>query len=116
MASEATKLDLNKSPVVRKQIQLLVDAIADQGRRRMKIGGYPVFACNAPAPFASMCAEVMAKGVLFGVAYYDRADRRRVFVLKSTGNVDVGAVARTYRGDGTPSDAEFTQDTRWEGE
>lgn len=87
------------------------------GTRSMILGGNRVPVCNAPPFWASEVAGALAEGHPFAATYYDLADGRRQFSLRSReGGIDVHKIAETYGGGGHPKAAGFTAEPGYEGE
>ncbi|HTK34575.1 MAG TPA: hypothetical protein VL358_04705 [Caulobacteraceae bacterium] len=86
--------------------------------REMVIGGYRVRVANLPYTLSSDGANALAKGQPFGACYYDNAEGKRVFSLRSQadGGIDVSAVAAAYGGGGHQHAAGFTAPRGWEGD
>lgn len=96
--------------------------------RLMKIGGHKVPTANLPYTLASDACHLMCDMSLtesgqelgtrpaFGASYFDRADGKRVFSLRSVGDFDVSEIAKRYGGGGHKNAAGFTVDIGWEGD
>lgn len=85
--------------------------------REMVIGGHRVPVANLPYTLSSDGAGKLAEGRPFGACYYDNAEGKRVFSLRSRdGGVDVSAVAASYGGGGHAKASGFTAPAGWEGE
>lgn len=93
-----------------------VRSVYEATKRKMIIGGYPVMVCNAPPGMASDLGNLMAKMQLFGVTYFDTADGKRAFSLRSIGDFDVSAIAKDYGGGGHRNAAGFSRPKGWEGD
>ena len=77
--------------------------------RPTAVGGYTVPAVNATVLFSEIAGE-LAEGQPFGACYFDRADGRRQWSLRSrAGGVDVSEVARSLGGGGHPRAAGFEE-------
>lgn len=77
--------------------------------RPTAVGGYTVPAVNATVLFSEIAGE-LAEGQPFGACYFDRADGRRQWSLRSrAGGVDVSEVARSLGGGGHPNAAGFEE-------
>jgi hypothetical protein len=84
--------------------------------REMVIGGHRVPVANLPYTLSSDGAGQLAEGQPFGACYYDNAEGRRVFSLRSRdGGLDVSAIAAHYGGGGHARAAGFTAAPGWEG-
>lgn len=85
--------------------------------REMVIGGQRVKCANLPYTMSSDAANVLAEGAPFGACYYDNADGKRVFSLRSKlDGADVSDVAVAYGGGGHARAAGFTAPRGWEGD
>ena len=87
-------------------------------RRMMVIGSYSVPVANLPYTMASEAAGIMAAGLPFAAAYFDRHDEKRVFSLRSRPpkGIDVSAIAKLYGGGGHVDAAGFEAPLGWEGD
>jgi oligoribonuclease NrnB/cAMP/cGMP phosphodiesterase (DHH superfamily) len=76
--------------------------------RLATIGGHEVLVVNATCLFSEVAGE-LARGRPFGVAYFDRADGKRQFSLRSRGDdgIDVSEVAGRFGGGGHRASAGF---------
>ena len=85
--------------------------------RSMVIGGFTIPVANIPYTMSSDAANILAKHNRFGACYYDNAEGRRVFSLRSTEDgIDVSEVAVMYGGGGHKHAAGFTAPHGWEGD
>ena len=85
--------------------------------RPMVIGGACVPVANLPYTVSSDAANALAEGQPFGACYYDNADGRRVFSLRSKADgADVSEIAATYGGGGHARAAGFSMPIGWEGD
>lgn len=85
--------------------------------RQMTIGGHAVKVANLPYTMSSDAANALAEGEPFGACYYDNADGKRVFSLRSKSDgVDVSEIAVKYGGGGHKNASGFTAPKGWEGE
>ena len=85
--------------------------------RSMVISGYTVPVANLPYTMSSDAANALAKHNRFGACYYDNAEGKRVFSLRSTDDgIDVSEVAVMYGGGGHKRAAGFTAPKGWEGD
>lgn len=76
-------------------------------QRRIRIGGYDVWAASLPYTLTSDAGHLMAKGEPFAVCYWDTADGR-VFSLRSQDDgLDVSEIAKQYGGGGHAHAAGF---------
>lgn len=105
----------------------LVASFVKSTRRSMKIGGHIVPVANLPGNFASDAGHLMCNppwdiNVLngpppFSATYYDGADGKRHFSLRSSDDgADVSVIARNYGGGGHVHAAGFDRPMGWEGE
>lgn len=90
--------------------------LLDITARMMWIGDFKVPVANMPYTMASDAAGQLAEGNAFAATYFDRADGRRVFSLRSRGTIDVSEVAKKYGGGGHPGAAGFVVEAGWEGD
>lgn len=82
----------------RREKQIITDHL--RHARQTQIGGYTVPAVNATVLFSEIAGE-LAKGQPFGACYFDRADGKRQWSLRSDENgLDVSAIAKTHGGGG----------------
>jgi len=85
--------------------------------RPMVIGGQCVKVACIPYTLSSDAANTLAEGAPFGACYYDNADGRRVFSLRSKdGGADVSEIAVRYGGGGHARAAGFSMPQGWEGD
>lgn len=93
-----------------------VDELLGLTCRYMVIGGHRVPVANIPYTMASDAANQLAEGNAFAACYYDNADGRRVFSLRSKPEgLDVSVVAAAYGGGGHTRAAGFSMPCGWEG-
>ena len=87
-------------------------------RRTIRIGGRRFTVCNAPYFMASDIGNILSTGGDgVGGTYYDHANGKRIFSLRSAGEVDVSEIARLYGGGGHRAAAGFTAPfPNWQGE
>lgn len=78
------------------------------------LAGHPIWISNAPYFAASEVAgELAAKeGAVFGACYFEVADGRWQYSLRSRGDFDVSEVAKQFGGGGHKGAAGFTVDGR----
>jgi hypothetical protein len=104
-----------------------VDEVLRRTARIMRIGGVAVPVCNAPKHLASdignllardVAAQALAPEISFAAVYFDRADGRREFSLRSEAGrgADVAAIADRYGGGGHRHAAGFIAPPGWEGD
>jgi len=85
--------------------------------RQMVIGDHRVKVANLPYTLSSDAANILAEGQPFGACYYDNAEGRRVFSLRSKPDgADVSAIAVRYGGGGHARAAGFSAPLGWEGD
>lgn len=118
--------------ILRAQAQLVAAAVRAT-RRTMRIAGHVVPVANVPHALASEAGQLLysnegCEGLKytglrqsrlpdFSATYYDGADGRRHFSLRSSdGGVDVGEVAKMFGGGGHQHVAGFDAIISWEGE
>lgn len=103
---------------IRRKEQKDIREMLKVNRRMMKIGEHIICVANLPYNWASEAAHIMAEESGFGHAacYFDRADGKRQFSLRSVGDFDVSEVAKRYGGGGHKNAAGFEAATGWEGE
>jgi hypothetical protein len=86
-------------------------------RREMMIGGHRVPVANLPYTMASDAAGILATGAPFGACYFDRADGKRQFSLRSRDSgLDVSEIAKVYGGGGHRNAAGFEVPIGWDGD
>lgn len=120
----ATQLERERIEVLAEGEALLrfqsqqVELMAGQARWMFLISGdidtmVPVV--NASAFFSDVADRLLAlhPQALFAAYYYDRADGRRQWGLRSRPGFDVSAIARQYGGGGHPTAAGFTSLVPW---
>lgn len=86
--------------------------------RPMVIGGVQVMCANLPYTMSSDAAGKLAEDAPFGACYFDRADGKRVFSLRSRGEdgMDVSEIAAAYGGGGHRNAAGFQAAAGWNGD
>lgn len=106
----------------------LVAGMVAGTRRAMRIAGHVVPVANVPGQLASetgnlMCSQSWDTNIPntppppFTATYYDSADDRRHFSLRSPpGGADVGAIAKQFGGGGHKHAAGFDAPIGWEGD
>lgn len=83
--------------------------ILRQSTRYGVIDGHTVRIANVPYAYASEAGNLLGKGELFAATYFDGADGRRHWSLRSDpGGLDVGEIARKHGGGGHVHAAGFT--------
>jgi oligoribonuclease NrnB/cAMP/cGMP phosphodiesterase (DHH superfamily) len=96
-----------------------VAELLEMTTRRMIIGGELVEVANLPYTMSSDAANMLAASGIgsFGACYYDNAEGKRVFSLRSVADgADVQAIAVRYGGGGHARAAGFTAPKGWEGD
>jgi uncharacterized protein len=105
-----------------RKMQKAIAELIGQTRREMVIGGHHVPVVNLPYTMASGAAGQLAEHAPFAAAYFDHADGKRVFSLRSRDDFDVGALAKQagaslgFSGGGHAQAAGFRAPLGWEGE
>lgn len=93
---------------IRRAERQIVDTHVRNARER-EIDGHRVLAVNATVLFSEIAGE-LAKGRPFGACYFDRADGKRQWSLRSDENgIDVSALARAHGGGGHVRAAGFEE-------
>ena len=94
----------------RREQQIVSDHV--RHAREVVIAGIQVPAVNATVLFSEIAGE-LAKGRPFGACYFDRADGKRQWSLRSDANgLDVSEIARQFGGGGHKHAAGFEEDAR----
>lgn len=96
-----------------------IDKIITASLRFMTIGTHRVPVVNAPHMLASKIGHILCDmhHPPFAATYFDRADGRRAFSLRSTEEgEDVADIARSFGGGGHRNAAGFTAPIGWEGD
>lgn len=92
----------------RREQQIVADHV--RNARMKMVGGHVVPVVNATVLFSEI-AGTLAKGQPFAACYFDRADGKRQWALRSTGEgLDVSAIAKQFGGGGHKQAAGFEQD------
>lgn len=73
-----------------------------------KLCGYPIRITNAPSFAASEVAGELAAQATFGATFYELADGRWSYSLRSRGDFDVSEIAKKFGGGGHKGAAGFT--------
>ena len=76
--------------------------------RSMRLAGHVVPVVNAPYINTSELVGTLAEGAEFAVGWFQRADGKYQYSLRSRGNFDVSALAETFGGGGHKNAAGFT--------
>lgn len=98
-------LAIEGTAILRREKQIVDDHL--RHAREVEIAGHRVLCVNATVLFSEIAGE-LAKGRPFGACYFDRADGKRQYSLRSEeSGVDVSAVAREYGGGGHPHAAGY---------
>lgn len=93
--------------ILRRERQIIDEHI--KHAHKVTIAGHQVLAVNATVLFSNIAGE-LAKGRPFGVAWFERADGKRQFSLRSDENgVDVSEVAVKFGGGGHKHAAGYEQ-------
>lgn len=93
--------------ILRRERQIIDDHI--RHARELEMDGHKVLAVNATVLFSDIAGE-LAKDRPFGACYFDRADRKRQWSLRSRdGGVDVSEVAKRHGGGGHRNAAGFEE-------
>lgn len=93
------------SVILRRERQIIDDHV--RHAREIELCGHKILAVNATVMLSEIAGE-LAKGRPFGVCYFDRADGKRVWSLRSTPEgVDVSEIAKQYGGGGHRNAAGF---------
>lgn len=103
------------SPLVQQEAKTCRQLV-EEGMRSMILGGRPFPVVNAPWMFSSEIGNILAGKEGVGATYFDRRDGKRVFSLRSVGDIDVSAIAASYGGGGHKNAAGFSMPVGWEGD
>ena len=111
---DISQLEMSGSWMVEYQ-RCLVSQMADNARFG-RLGGYLVPIVNATACFSEVGDELCRRYPErpFAAYYFDRADGKRQWGLRSRRGFDVSVVAKSYGGGGHPAAAGFTEDLEQE--
>jgi nanoRNase/pAp phosphatase (c-di-AMP/oligoRNAs hydrolase) len=91
--------------ILRREQQIIKDHVA--AAYEAELAGHHILACNATTLFSDIAGE-MAKGRPFGLCWFDRADGKRQYSLRSDEQgVDVSEVAKQFGGGGHKHAAGF---------
>lgn len=91
--------------ILRRERQMIDDHL--RHAREIVLGGHKVMAVNATVLFSEIAGE-LAKDRPFGVCYFDRADGKRQWSLRSRDDgVDVATIAKRFGGGGHRNAAGF---------
>jgi DHH family putative phosphoesterase len=102
------ELVVEGSAILRREKQIIDDHI--RFAREIMMDGHKILAVNATVLFSEIAGE-LAKDRPFGACYFDRADGKRQWSLRSRdGGVDVSEIAKSHGGGGHPCSAGFTTD------
>lgn len=93
--------------ILRRERQIIDDHL--RHARDIEMDGYTVPCVNATVLFSDIAGE-LAKDKPFGVCYFDRADGKRQYSLRSRdGGVDVSEIAKAHGGGGHRNAAGFEE-------
>lgn len=107
-----TILAVEGAAILRRERQIIDDHL--RHARDIEMDGYTVPCVNATVLFSDIAGE-LAVGKPFGVCYFDRADGKRQYSLRSTADgVDVSEIAKAHGGGGHRNAAGFEEITREE--
>lgn len=99
---------VSEGKAIRRREQQIVNDHMLHARER-EIGGHTIRAVNATVLFSEIAGE-LAKGYPFGACYFDRADGKRQWSLRSTPDgIDVSVVALAHGGGGHKHAAGFEE-------
>jgi oligoribonuclease NrnB/cAMP/cGMP phosphodiesterase (DHH superfamily) len=112
---ERQKIIEEGEAILRAMARIREQAVEDT-IRNMRFGPYVVPVVNLPKAWMSEALNELAVGVPFAAGYIDRADGRREFSLRSSGEVDVSQIAKAYGGGGHRPAAGFVMPAGWEGD
>lgn len=119
MIAEGTAID--------RKHRLDVERMVDATKRLVVIGGHWIWCANLPPTMASDAGHAMCEIPLpapdyaqelpaFAATYFDNADGRRVYSLRSIGDFDVSEIAKKFGGGGHKNAAGFTVERNFDGE
>ena len=95
------------SAILRREQQIIDDHL--RHAREIEMDGHKILAVNATVLFSDIAGE-LAKDRPFGACYFDRADGKRQWSLRSrNGGVDVSAIAKLHGGGGHFAAAGFEE-------
>lgn len=78
-----------------------------ESKRRIRVGGYEVWAVNLPHMYASDACYILSNDEPFAVCYYDLNGFRKVSLRSRESGIDVSQIARMYGGNGRRHTAGF---------
>ena len=106
------KLKLDGGVILRFQAQKVEEMVANA--RWMDFDGYRVPVANASVFFSEVGDRLcqIHPDVPFSIYYYDRADGKRQWGLRSPGRFDVSALAKDHGGGGHPGAAGFVTENK----
>jgi nanoRNase/pAp phosphatase (c-di-AMP/oligoRNAs hydrolase) len=97
------------SAILRREAQIVDDHVRNAAEREM--AGHKILCVNATTLFSEVAGE-LAKDRPFGACYFDRADGKRQWSLRSrNGGVDVSEIAKAHGGGGHRNAAGFEEKT-----
>lgn len=95
------------SAIRRREQQIVEDHV--RNAREIEMAGHRILAVNATVLFSDIAGD-LARDRPFGACYFDRADGKRQWSLRSReGGVDVSAIAKAMGGGGHPAAAGFEE-------
>lgn len=95
------------SAIIRREQQIIDDHL--RHAREIEMDGHKILAVNATVLFSDIAAE-LAKDRPFGACYFDRADGKRQWSLRSrNGGIDVAELAQAHGGGGHKQAAGFEE-------
>lgn len=101
---------ISEGVAIQRYYRLIVEKMKGSGCEAV-LAGWPIWISNAPSFAASEVAgELAEKGGKFGATYYQLADGRWSYSLRSRGDFDVSEIAKQYGGGGHKAAAGFTVD------
>ena len=77
-----------------------IEALLIITRARITIMGHDVPIANLPVTMCSDAGNIMAKGELFAVTYYDGPEHRNYSLRSTDAGLDVSMIAKAYGGGG----------------
>lgn len=84
-----------------------IDTLLNMTRTRISIMGHDVPIANLPVTMCSDAGNIMAKGELFAVTYYDGPSHRHYSLRSTDAGLDVSMIAKAYDGGGHRNAAGF---------
>jgi hypothetical protein len=103
---------ISEGKAIHRFYRQLVEKMKTNARQAVLLG-VPIWITNAPSFAASEVAgELAERGGKFGATYYELADGRWSYSLRSRGDYDVSFIAKALGGGGHKNAAGFTSDHR----